>query len=244
MKYLSLGLSFLTILPVHLKEKPLPGDLGRAAGWFPFIGAVLGAVVAGAFYGLNFLFPPPLTAVLITALWIGLTGGLHLDGLADCCDGLMSASSPERRLEIMKDPRLGTFGGIGLFLAILVKAAGLYSIPAERIWVALPLAAATARWLLLLAGRQPLARPGGMGADFSSGLTMKAFLPAALVAGLLAALAGWRGMAAFLAANLVALLVFRLARRRLGGVTGDVFGLVVELGELVVLTAFCLRVTG
>lgn len=241
MKYLSLALSFLTVFPVRLKEKPLPGDLGRAAGWFPFTGAIIGAVVAGAYVGLNLLFPSPLAAVLATAIWIGLTGGLHLDGLADCCDGMLSASSPERRLEIMKDPRLGTFGGIGLFLAILLKTACLYSIPDGQVWFALPLAAATARWLLLPTGRQALARPGGMGADFSSGLTLKAFLPAALVAGILAAVAGWRGLAAFLAAHLAALLVFRSAKRRLGGVTGDVFGLVVELSELVVLTGFCLK---
>jgi len=241
MKYLSLGLSFLTVIPVRLKGELLPGDLGRAAGWFPFIGAVLGAVVAGAFTGLNLFFPPLLAAALATALWIGLAGGLHLDGLADCCDGMLSASSPERRLEIMKDPRLGTFGGIGLFLAVLLKVTCLFSIPGGQVWIALPLAAATARWLLLLAGRQPLARPGGMGADFSSGLTLNAFLPAALVVGLLAVLGGWRGVGAFLAAHLAALLVFRLAKSRLGGVTGDVFGLVVELGELVVLLGFCLR---
>jgi adenosylcobinamide-GDP ribazoletransferase len=236
-----LAISFLTILPGRLKEAPLPGDLGRAAGWFPFIGAVLGILVAAAYAGVSLLFPPFLSAVLTAAVWIALTGGLHLDGLADCCDGLLNASSPSRRLEIMKDPRLGTFGGLGLVLAVLLKVACLYSLPPGSTWVAIPLAAAVARWFLLPAGLQPLARTGGAAADFSSGLNRRVFIPAVLVAGILTGLAGWRGLVIILFAHTLAWYMLRLARARLGGLTGDVYGLVVETAELAILAGFCVR---
>lgn len=236
-----LAITFLTVFPSYLKEPPCPGDQGKAAGWYPIIGAVIGGLVAAAYYGLSLVFPPLLAAALAAAVWIGLTGGLHLDGLADCCDGMLNASSPERRLEIMKDPRLGTFGGVGLTLAILLKIICLYSLPTGMVWVAVPLAATVGRWLLLPAGKQPLARPGGMGADFASGLNKAVFIQAGLVVGILTALAGWRGLVVVLVVHLATWLVLRLAKARLGGVTGDVFGLVLELAELVTLVGFCVR---
>ena len=241
MKRFALAVSFLTVIPIRLKETPQPGDLGKAAGWFPVIGAILGGLVAAAYYGLSFLLPHLLAAALAVALWIGLTGGLHLDGLADCCDGMLHASRRERRLEIMKDPRLGTFGAIGLVLTILLKVICLYSMPASQAWVALPLAAGLGRYLLLPAGRQPLARPGGMGADFASGLNRTGLLWGALVVALLTGLAGWRGLLVVLVGLAVSWGVLSLAKARLGGVTGDVLGLIVEFTELVTLLGFCIR---
>jgi adenosylcobinamide-GDP ribazoletransferase len=241
MKRVRLAIGFLTVLPAGNTGEYVPGDLGRAAGWFPWIGALLGAVVAAAYTGLARVIAPLPAAALATALWIVLTGGLHLDGLADSCDGLPNASSRERRLEIMKDPRLGSFGGIGLVLAILLKFTCLASIPVARIWLALPLAAALGRWLLLWAGKQPLARPGGMGADFAAGLNAWSFLQAAIVPAGLAVLAGWTGLAAILCVHLLAWLIFQFARSRLGGVTGDIFGLLVELTEITVLLVFCIQ---
>jgi adenosylcobinamide-GDP ribazoletransferase len=241
MKRLALAVNFLTVIPVRLKEPPRPGELGRAAAWFPLLGAILGGLVAAAYYGFLLILPPLLAAALAVALWIGLTGGLHLDGLADCCDGMLHASSRERRLEIMKDPRLGTFGAIGLLLTILLKVICLYSMPASLAWIALPLAAGLGRYLLLPAGRQPLARPGGMGADFASGLNRRALLWGGLVVALLAGLAGWRGLLIVLVVHAVTWGILRLAKARLGGMTGDVLGLIVELAELVTLLGFCIR---
>jgi adenosylcobinamide-GDP ribazoletransferase len=241
MKRLALAASFLTVIPIRLKEPPHPGDLGKTAGWFAVIGAVMGGVVAAAFYGLSHILPHLLAGALAVAFWIALTGGLHLDGLADCCDGMLNASSRERRLEIMKDPRLGTFGAIGLVLTILLKVICLYSMSASLAWVALPLAAGLGRFLLLPAGRQPMARPGGMGADFSSGLNRTAILWGALVVALLAGLAGWRGLLIVLMVHAVIWAVLSAAKARLGGMTGDVLGLVVELAELVTLLGFCIH---
>ena len=241
MKRFLLAVSFLTIIPVRLQEPAHPGDLGRAAGWFPVIGAILGGLVAAAYYGFSLIFPPYLAAALAVAIWIGLTGGLHLDGLADCCDGLLNASSRERRLEIMKDPRLGTFGAIGLVLTIILKIICLTSMPPSMAWIALPLAAALGRYLLLPAGKQPLARPDGMGADFASGLNKAVIILAALVVGVLTGLAGWRGLLVVLAVHAITWFLLHFAKARLGGVSGDVLGMILELAELVTLLGFCIR---
>lgn len=241
MKYLRLAFSFLTVLPVKVKEAPQPGDLGRAAVWYPLVGAIIGSLVWLAKAGLTWLFPPMLAAGVCVVVWILLSGALHLDGLADCCDGLLNASSRERRLEIMKDPRLGTFGGVGLVLAILLKVLAVLSLPPGSDLLAIVLATSLGRWMILLAGKQPLARPGGMGADFALGLTPRAFLGAAVLPLVLMVLGGWHGLAAAAAAHLAAVGVMSLARARLGGMTGDVLGLLVEVTELVVLLSFAVR---
>jgi adenosylcobinamide-GDP ribazoletransferase len=240
-KYLELAFSFLTILPARLKTAPEAGDLGRAGIWYPLVGLVIGGIVVLAHLAGSLVFPPILSAALALVVWEILTGGLHLDGLADCCDGLFNASSPERRLEIMRDPRLGTFGGAGLFLHLLLKFLAILSLPPGTGLWAIPLAAAASRWLILLAGSQPMARPGGLGADFSLGLERKSFFLAAILPLVLMVAAGWLGLLSVTAAVLVTLTVFQLSRRRLGGLTGDVIGLIVELAELTMLLVFCLR---
>ncbi len=235
---LRLALSFLTILPIRAPDSR-PEDLGRAAAWFPAVGLVLGALLVAARWALGWLFPPLLAAALVVALWAALTGGLHLDGLADCGDGLLAAVPPARRLEIMRDPRLGTFGGLSLCLFILLKILAVAALPVgpARLY-ALVLAPALARGLMLLTVRQPSARPGGLGAAFALGLTPAGLLAAAGLPLVLVLLGGWRAAAAAGLALLVTLAVLGLARRRLGGVTGDVFGLTVEMTELAVLLAY------
>ena len=241
MRQLRLAFGFLTILPSRLREAPQPGDMGRAADCFPWVGLVIGCIVWAVKWGLDQTFPTLLSAGLCVALWAVLTGGLHLDGLADCCDGLLNAATPARRLEIMKDPRLGSFGGIGLVLHLLLKTLALASLSAiPAVWGIL-LAPTLARWLILLAGRQPLARPDGMGADFSLGLRTRSFFLGAILPIGLIIIGGWRALLAVILAHLAAWGIFRLARNRLGGLTGDVFGLTVEVAELVVLLTFVVR---
>lgn len=236
MKYVSIAFHLLTVLPVPAPKEWLPGDSGRAAAWYPFVGLTLGACVAFAYLGLLQMVSPMLAAALSLALWAALTGGLHLDGLADCFDGLFHASGAERRLEIMKDSRMGAFGGMGLILALLIKFAALASLPPARILPAVLLSASLARWNILLAGFQPLARSGGMGADFQSGLRKTSLLWGALLPLTLALILGAAGWVA-LGANLLGVfLLLRFARARIGGITGDVFGWIVETSEIIILT--------
>ena len=233
---LGMALGFMTILPVKTSAEFTPGDLGRAAAWYGPVGLVIGGLLLAGFAASEAVLPRSVAAVVMVALWAGLTGGLHLDGWADCCDGLLNASAPERRLEIMKDPRLGTFGGAGLVLLLLAKYAAILSMPALiNGWWVLLLAPTAGRWLMMSAGFSPQARPGGLGADFRLGFRPWMFVLNGLLVLALAGLGGWAGLACLAAASMAALSLNRLAISRLGGVTGDVMGATVELVEVVIL---------
>ncbi len=234
---LRLAFSLLTTLPIPAPATWNPGDSGRAAGWYPLVGLVVGLLVAGVHWLAGLVFPPLVTGALALIAWVALTGGLHLDGLADCADGLLYPGAPEKRLEIMRDPRLGAFGGIGLGLALILKFSALASLTPATL-PGLLLAASLARWCILPAGLLPLAKPGGMGADFAAGLRKISLLWGALIPFGLALALGWSGLLALALGLLTAFGVLTLAKNRIGGVTGDVFGLLVESVEIVVLMVF------
>ena len=241
MNALWIAIGFLTTLPVPSHDLA-PDAMRRAAPWFPLVGLGIGALLAGVAWAASWLFPPAVTAVLVVALWAALTGALHLDGLADCGDGLLPPVSRERRLEIMRDPRVGAFGVTALVLVLLLKTAALASLAVT--WPALLLAPLWARWLLLVAARRPSARPGGMGASLgpvldARRLALAALLPIVLTGGV--GVWHWPVIAATGTALLASLGVLWLAQRRLGGVTGDVFGAVVEVSEAVFVCVACVR---
>lgn len=239
MRNLRTAFGLLTTLPFGMPENWLPGDSGRAGIWYPLVGAVVGGLIWLSFLALCQFFPPLVVGVLTVLVWVSLSGGLHLDGLADCCDGLLSSNTPKRRLEIMKDPHLGTFGGIGLLLLLLSKTAALSLLTASN-GLAIILAATVSRWLILPASLLPLANPGGMGADFATGFRRSAILITAILPLGLAFLLGMQGLFAVLGALIAAAAVLGLACNRIGGVTGDVFGLLVEVSETAVLLSFTL----
>jgi adenosylcobinamide-GDP ribazoletransferase len=250
------ALGFLTAIPVRSNAADLQA-LGRAGAWFPVVGLLLGVVLSMAQWALALVFPPLLAAALVVSLWALLTGGLHLDGLADCGDGLLAAAAPARRLEIMRDSRMGAFGGLALGLFLILKVAAAGALPGRALFAAVPplfgappawlpfgplvVAAVGARWLILLVARQPAARPGGLGDLFAAGLNARALSIGGVIVLVIAVLGGWWALLAVAAAHIVALLVVRLARARLGGVTGDVLGLTVELAELTVLLVYAVR---
>ena len=163
MKSLLVAIGFLTTIPVPQIGEYEPDALGRSTAWFPIVGLLIGGLVAGAYYGLIFILPASVVAVLTTIVWVALSGGLHLDGLADSFDGLLPSVSREKRLSILKDVHLGAFGVMGLVLALIAKVVLLFSLPKEQLFFAIPLAAATGRWALVLSALQPSARPGGLG---------------------------------------------------------------------------------
>src|SRR5215216_5085757 len=168
MRSLRIAFSLMTTLPFKLPDDWSAGDSGRASVWYPFVGLVIGSLTWLVWKGAMLVFPSWVAGIVTLLVWVLLTGGLHLDGLADCCDGLLASTSVERRLEIMKDPRVGAFGVIGLVLILFLKAAALASLTSATSFGIL-LAASCARWCILLAGLLPLARPSGMGADFTLG---------------------------------------------------------------------------
>lgn len=229
------ALGFLTWLPVPWGLDDTPSRLGSAGFWFPLVGALIGGLLALAGWGLAFILPPLAVGLLLTALWALLTGGLHLDGLADSCDGLFCSAGPEKSLEIMKDPRLGSFGAIGLMLTLLFKIIFSAEMVSRGQWLIFPAAAALARWALLLLARQPNARPGGLGSAFGAGvrpwmLWLSAPIPLVLI--YLAGKPGWVGL---VLASISWMMILMSSRRKLGGVTGDILGLAVEISEIMVL---------
>jgi len=237
--YLVLAVRFLTIVPVPGREATGAEALGRAAWWFPAVGAALGACLVAADHLLAFLFPPLLGSILVIGLWKVLTGGIHLDGLADVLDGLAGRDA-ERRLAIMRDSRIGVFGAAGIVLCFLISAGALDALPAGRHPEILLLAPAAGRLAPLLIGPLfPAATPGqGAGAAFLEGLSRWA-APVS-VAGLwilAAALLGpWGGLLLSLGLAIVLLWAVFVASR-LGGLTGDALGSSVEVGELAMLGA-------
>jgi adenosylcobinamide-GDP ribazoletransferase len=198
---------------------------------------VIGALTWLVWTGAMFVFPPFVAGVVTLVIWVALTGGLHLDGLADCCDGLLASVSVERRLEIMKDPHLGAFGVIGLVLILSLKVTILASlVPTTSFGILL--AGSLGRWCILMAGLLPLARPSGMGADFAAGFQRLFIAWGAIIPLALGILLGRRGMLSILVGVGAGALVLWLAKSRIGGVTGDVFGMIVEVVETLALLVF------
>ena len=240
------ALGFFTRLPIG--SAPLPPTFRGAAVWLPAVGLIVGALVALAVGLAGLALPAPLCGVIGCLVWVVVTGGLHLDGVADCGDGLIVEAPPARRLEIMKDSRLGTFGGAALFFVLALKAAALDALAATTgagsgflsLAGACCLAGALARCTVFAAMRAPSARLGGLGEALRDGVTGRHELIALAVGLGVCALNGLRGLIALAAALLVARLLLSAARKRLGGVTGDVFGCLVELVECAVLVVCCM----
>jgi adenosylcobinamide-GDP ribazoletransferase len=233
------ALGFLTILPCPRYEST-PEDLGRSSGWFPLAGALLGVLLAAAHAGLALLLPPLAAASFAAVLWAFLTRGLHLDGLADTFDGIGGGYCRKSRLAIMKDSRLGTFGGIAVASALLMKVSLLAGTERTAALQALFLAPVLGRWAILFAMRFfPSARPGGMGDLFRKGCTNRCLYTGTAAAVLLAAASG--GMTGIMLLPLVplfALLFSRWLASLLGGLTGDSYGAVCELSEILSLCLF------
>jgi adenosylcobinamide-GDP ribazoletransferase len=233
-----LALTFLTVFPWFRLGEVTPGDLARSLFWFPWVGAILGVVLWGAGVGLSSLFPAPAAAALLLALTVLLTRGLHLDGLADTVDGLGGGRTPEARLAIMKDSHLGAFGAVSLVLVLLLKFAFLLALFDRGMARNLVLFPLISRWgLVLLAALAPYARPGvGLGQAMTEGANLQLTAKATAVTLLLSFLAG--GFAGLVIFGLAGLLVWGLShffRQQLGGVTGDVYGAVNEILEVLVL---------
>jgi adenosylcobinamide-GDP ribazoletransferase len=206
------------------------------------VGLGLGALLAGAFLGLDRAVPPAVGAVLVVAAWAGLTGGLHLDGLADAADGLGGGWSRDEALAIMRDVRTGAYGVTAIVLVLAAKLAALAALPPEAAWRGLVVAPVIARLgPVLLARFCPPARGEGAGHAFALSVSTPALVAAAAVATATPlALLGVAGLLLLGGAVGAAGLFGGYLRWRLGGLTGDCLGAyveVVEAGVLVALTA-------
>ena len=237
------AIGFLTRLPLGRSLSFAPEELGRALYFFPLVGALLGVLLLAAERALHGAFSPELIALLLTALLAALTGGLHLDGLADVCDGLAGGRGDRARtLEIMRDSRIGALGAVALVLLLLAKVLATRDallLGPGCAWLVYPVVARAAVVPLIV--WLPYARASGLGSAFHDHGKLAHVLSAACLTGALVAVLGPRIAAAALVALAVAGLVGLGLRRRLGGLTGDVYGAAIELGELAFLLACAFR---
>ncbi len=224
------ALGFLTVLPVGGGPPS-----GRAMAAFPLVGAFVGGALLCARWASGKLVPHPLSEVFLVGFWAWLTGGLHLDGLADACDALLAPLSPERRLEVLKDPHIGAFGTAGVALVLMAKAAGLYAVRGD--WRTLFLAPMLARWaMVLVASSYPSARSEGLGRTFQRDAGKREVLWASAWAVAGVAVAGVVGLWTAASVGLFALAFARFVLKRIPGFTGDLYGALGELSEVLVLT--------
>jgi adenosylcobinamide-GDP ribazoletransferase len=228
---------FLTIMPTIIRRMFTPQEMGCAVGWFPLVGLALGAVLYGLGRSLSLIFPSPVIAVLMLAVWLLLTRTLHFDGFLDICDGLFGGFTPERRLEIMRDSRVGAFGVAGGGLLLLAKYAAVTSLPHLS---GLLLAPVMGRWVLTMAVfAYPYARQKGMGRDMKDNLRWPQIVLATAISFLAAWLiSGLTGLLVFALAGVVLWLGASFMLRRIPGLTGDSYGALCEMTELVVLLLF------
>lgn len=225
------AVGFLTVLPTGRRLETPAAAFPRAIAFFPVVGAAVGLIVGSFDLAAGAVLPSAVVSALDLALLAVLSGGLHLDGLGDAADGLLTPGrSAEVRLALMRSGTSGPFGAAAIALVLLIELTALAALPAPRA-PALVVAATLSRWAMAAAlWTWPYARRTGLGRAFTEGLrgpdvgaaTLAALVVAVIAAGTAAALP-------MLATLAVSLGVGTLALRRVGGVTGDVCGAIGEL---------------
>jgi adenosylcobinamide-GDP ribazoletransferase len=235
MKPFFAAIRFLTIMPIPGTWGTAEEDLARSVPWFPVIGLLLGMVAALLAWGLSSIAPPMITAAVIVIVLLSFSGCLHLDGLADTADGLLSSRPRERILEIMKDSHTGAMGVIAIVCLLLLKFASLASLPADRLWPAVLLMPLAGRCAIVLhRAMLPYARPSGLGNIFyRRPARFAAIWAVAVLAAVAWGILGSRGLIVLAACVVVTLVVSAYVYRKIGGATGDTFGAVCEIVEVV-----------
>jgi adenosylcobinamide-GDP ribazoletransferase len=235
MRTLLAAVSFLTIIPSPGKDIPP----GRAAIFFPLVGAMLGAAGAGLFIAVSFVYPPSIAALIAVSFWTIISGVLHEDGLADVADAMRAGRTRERMLAILKDSRIGTYGAVAIVLSIVARWQAMEHVPAQHILFVCVVAQSVPRaGIVALAW---LSRPSGdgLGLAFSSSMTTTGAMIAIVQGFAVTMLLGWRPGLLILAG---AYLIIRGARayfyKRIGGVNGDCLGATEQFLEIFVLILF------
>ncbi len=239
-KHFWIALQFLTRLPTPKLEAAEPSDSARAVLWFPVVGFLIGTLL-WITDGLLGAADPMVRTAVVLAVWVLLSGALHLDGLADTTDAWVGGHTDrERMLAIMKDPYLGPMGATAIVLVLTAKFAAITALSGGAI---LLLAPVVSRPLIIgLFLTTPYVRAGGLGEAMASGLPERhARYVMFGVAVLALLLFGWAGLLAVIAAAAWLFLFRARLMARLGGTTGDTAGAMVEIGEALILVVLALN---
>jgi adenosylcobinamide-GDP ribazoletransferase len=225
---------FLTIFPIPKSIKVQTDDLERSPAFFPLVGFILGLALGLLDIGLRFFFPSTIASVLLVISLISVSGGLHMDGLADTADGFLSSRPRERILEIMRDSRSGPMAVIVLISVFAVKWAALEELAGLRFWK-LVLILLLSRWNLLLSmNLNSYARlNGGLANIFiKRDSRVSLLVTGGLIAICAVAWIGATGGVVFAVSAGVTFLFSRYCRKKIGGFTGDTLGAACELSEV------------
>ena len=228
------ALQLLTIFPTPLHHKVTATTSGQSLTYFPLVGLILGAILLGLHYGLTLILPSSVVNALLIIALVILTGAHHLDGFIDTCDGVIAGKSKKERLAIMSDTKVGAFGIVGAILLLLIKYVSMSSAP---ILPALLLMPTLSRWTMVsIIFIFPYAKSSGMGLAFKQGATWQRLTIATTIAFIVAVavLKLW-GLVLMAALWLIAFGIAGYFRSRLGGLTGDNYGAINELAEVLVL---------
>ena len=234
------AIQLLTSIPVRVNREIGPDRLGRATAWFPLVGLGIGLLLAGLYWVLDLVLPPAMTSAIVLAVLVGLTGGIHLDGLADTCDGMAGYRPVEERWKIMHDSRTGAFGVVGIVLVLLGKWAALGSVPPQYVYGALVLMPVVSRWAMVYAIYTfDYAHAEGLGAAYKRATKLRQYVIATVgalvIAGALIPWLSWVGFAAVGGALLVTTIVAFYLKSKFKGLTGDTYGAINELAEIAAL---------
>lgn len=231
------GVMFLTRLPVPIGITHVEGRLARSAQYFPLIGVLVGVIAGGVFFLTSQVLPSYLAGGLAVVSGVIVTGALHEDGLADCADGLWGGATRERALEIMRDSRIGTYGGCALIASIGLRSMALFQYQPEQGLVALIVAHAVSRAMIppvLVSGRY--ARTRGLASSVAEGVSFAGAAMAVLTGLAIALIAGpAAALAAFAAAVSASGIMLMILIRKLGGYTGDGLGAIQQCAEIAIL---------
>lgn len=238
MKPLLDAFTLLTVIPVPFANRydTAAGPSKSAPIFFPLVGMFVGLAMAAVFVVADLFLPVLPVAALVVAAGVAPTGAIHIDGLADFTDGVFGGRTVEDRLRIMKLPDVGAFGVVAVVLVLLVDWATISSLTAPGVWAALALAGLVSRTaplvVMLMTAYLP---PEGLGQSYRglsrlvvAGSVTFTFLVAVVIG-------GWLALAVTLAGLLMAIAVGVVAKKRLGGATGDVYGASVELSFAVAM---------
>lgn len=232
-----IAFQFLTCLPVRI-DAPASREVRASYLFYPVIGALIGSAGVVLHRLCAPIFPESFSVAVVLAFFVWITGGLHEDGLADVADG-MGGWTRERRLEIMKDSRIGAFGVVAIVVVLLVKYSALTSMSADRLDRAFLAAHILGRWAFLPLGYFNPAARDGLGSELVRhihGLVVFAATVLSVAAAFW--LYGIAGVGAALLAAVIVVLASAYFRSQLGGVTGDCFGATFQFVEISTYAAF------
>ncbi len=242
------ALQFLTIIRLPGRHELSTEKLGRSVTYFPLVGLLIGLILAGLNWLLSLVLPPAVVNALLIISLIVISGGLHIDGFIDTCDGLAGHKTVEERWRIMHDSRVGGFGVVGACCLVLVKYVSLLSVryallsglSEHQFTVTLILMPVVSRWAMVYALTGfPYARPSGLGKVFKEGASRPRLAIATLIALAIAtSMACFASIAYFYLAGLaimfgiwvVVVIVAAYLKSKFAGLTGDTYGLINEVG--------------